>query len=898
MLKWSEIEINAIAFKKRWGNCEGNEDREAQIFERDFMSIFGIDWRTEGLTEYHVYDKEGRLGKIDYLLPGKILIEMKSKGESLILAYNQAIKYAECLMPEEKPELIMVCDFETFQVTNIKIGKKFNSYKISMLEKHCKMFGCIAGYTSKVTYETNIDVNTKASYKMAKLHKELENKGYSGEDLEIYLVRLLFCLFAEDTGIFEEKSFENYVTNSKEDGSDLSARIMQLFSILNIAPRKRMTNLPDELKNFRYINGGIFAKPLPPAFFDAEMRNILIECCKFNWSHISPAIFGSMFQGVMDEEERRHLGAHYTSEENILSVIKPVFLDDLWSEFDKSKFTEKELNNFHNKIANLKFLDPACGCGNFLIIAYRELRLLEFEILKLLYDNSDSFIIDTLCKVSINQFYGIEYGEFACQIAHVGMILMKHQMDKEISNYFGFNLIDFPISESATIVHGNSLKINWENVVSKKELSYIIGNPPFSGGRRQQTEQSNDIKDVAYDFPKNGNLDYVAAWYILASRYIQNTNIKVGFVSTSSITQGEQVSILWKKLFNDYGIEIIYAIKAFVWHNEAKNNAGVHCVIIIFHNGKTLKQKYIVTGGVIEKAQHINAYLLNTDDIWISSRKTPLFDSPNVANGNKPLDNAICAFTPQEKEEFVRMEPDSEPYFYRYMGSREFLNNIERYFLVINKIPLHKVRHMPLVIKKLQEITEYRKSSKSKQTRALANSPSKFHIENFPEKEFLVIPGTLSGNYALIPVGFLPSNVMVNNKLQIMKESTLYEFGILSSSIHNIWIELVSGRFRGDFTYSVGIDYNTFPFPSPTSKQKERIAKASQVILNIKNKYFKRGDCLADLYKKGFMPEDLIKAHKSLDKEVSKAYGKTWKTKESCLDDLIKMYYNKLCSIH
>ncbi|NLD33190.1 MAG: class I SAM-dependent DNA methyltransferase [Trichococcus flocculiformis] len=478
-LSWGEIETNAIAFAKRWKDCRGDERQDAQTFEKDLMSVFGVDW-LEGLHERRITNEYGVQNYIDYILPGKILIEMKSKGESLIRAYNQAIVYSKCLKPEEHPEIIMVSDFEYIQVTNLRTGQAFQKFKLNQLKKHIRMFGVVAGYTSEVTFKTDIEVNTDASYKMAKLHDGLKANGYVGKELEIYLVRLLFCLFAEDTGIFEKNTFENYILASKEDGSDLSGRMMELFSILDTPEQKRMGTLREELKRFRYINGNLFAAFLPPAAFDVKMRQTLIDCCDFDWSFISPAIFGAMFQGVMDEKERRELGAHYTSEKNILKVIQPLFLDDLWAEFDRMKSTKAELEAFHDKIASLRFLDPACGCGNFLIITYRELRLLEFEVLKMLHDNTQMIIMDLLCKVSVDQFYGIEYEEFPCQIAQVGLLLMKHQMDKEVSNYFGMNLIDFPIKETATIVHGNALQIDWETVVPKDKLSYCFGNPPLS----------------------------------------------------------------------------------------------------------------------------------------------------------------------------------------------------------------------------------------------------------------------------------------------------------------------------------------------------------------------------------------------------------------------------------
>lgn len=892
MINWGEIEDRAIAFSKRWKNCDGNERQQAQTYEKDFMYVFGVDWH-EGLHEYKVRDLEGREGLIDYLLPGKIIIEMKSKGESLIRAYNQCYDYVKCLKPEEYPELLMVSDFEYIQVTNLKTMQTFNKFKISKLSKHIRMLGCLAGYNSEVEFKTDIEVNTDASYKMARLHDALEDYGYKGEDLEQYLVRLLFCLFAEDTGIFEPNQFENYIKDSNEDGSNLSSRIGELFSILNIPEDKRMNNTPKELNRFRYINGGLFAKSLPPAFFNKKMRKILLECCNFDWSYISPAIFGAMFQGVMDKEKRRRMGAHYTSEDNILKLIKPLFLQDLWDEFERIKNSKDKLIKFQDKISTLKFLDPACGCGNFLIITYRELRLLEFEILKMLYDNEQMRMINSICKVSIEQFYGIEYEEFPCKIALVGLILMKHQMDKEVSNYFGMNLIDFPIHESGNIIHGNSLTISWEDVVSKQELSYIIGNPPFAGARIMNQEQKYDMNYVFGSVKGIGNLDYVSAWYFKAAHMMKNTMIKTAFVSTNSISQGEQVPILWKEIINNIGMEIIFAYRTFKWSNDAVDRAAVHCVIIGFcSNNINTKKVLIDEDGNIKFVKNINGYLIDAENIFIESRNKPIDNIPLIGIGNKPIDGGHYLFTKDEKDDFIKKEPKSERYFRKWIGSKEFINRYFRYCLWLGDCSPKELHSMPEVLKRVEEVKKFRLQSKSKVTQKLAETPTSFHVENIPKNNYIVIPRVSSQRRRYIPIGFMDCGILSSDSVHIVSNANLYHFGILTSNVHMAWVRAFGGRLKSDYRYSKDVVYNNFPWPSPTEKQINLIEKAAKNILQVRDLF--KSNSLADLYDPLTMPKELLKAHRQLDKEVCKAYGTIWKREEDCVSDLLRIYQYKV----
>lgn len=889
-LSWETIETNAIAFSKNWKESYGDERQEAQKFEIGLMNVFGVDFH-EGLHEYQIRDSFGKIGYIDYLLPGKILIEMKSKGESLVRAYNQAYEYTRSLKPDEYPELLLVSDFDYMQVTNLKTMQTFKKFKVSQLKKHVRMFGLLAGYNSEVSFKTDIEVNTDASYKMAKLHDTLKENGYDGENLEIYLVRLLFCLFAEDTGIFEERSFENYIRNSEENGSDLSSRIMMLFSTLDTPENKRMSNLPNELKRFRYINGKLFSKPLPPAFFDYKTRQILIDCCDFDWSYISPAIFGAMFQGVMNQKERRELGAHYTSEENILKLINPLFLDNLWKEFERSKNTIAELQTFHKKLATLRFLDPACGCGNFLIITYREIRLLEFEVLKMLYDNRQLKFIDTLCIISIEQFYGIEYEEFPCQIAQVGLLLMKHQLDKEVSNFFGMNVIDFPIKETANIIHGNALTIDWEVLIPVNKLSYIIGNPPFIGASMMTKEQKLDAISIFGKMKLSNSIDYVGAWYHKAAKYIQNTDIRAAFVSTNSICQGEQVKPLWDKILNVYNIKIDFAYRTFKWSNDAKGKAAVHCVIIGFSSHMVKSNKFICNEiGEIEIVKNINPYLVEAPNILVESRSKPISKVTKMVYGNKPTDGGNLILSEAEKEQLIYRYPEAQKFIYPFIGSVEFINNRKRYCIWL-KDAHPSWKNIPEIYNRVKKVEQLRLASSSPTTRERAYYPDLFFFISQPKTPYLMVPRVSSRNRKYVPIGFMTPDIIASDNTSIVPNATLYHFGILTSNIHNTWLRTVGGRLKSDYRYSGSVVYNTFPWPETNSAQIAKIEEAAQRVLDTRNSPEYSSSTLADLYNQP-MPEKLLKAHRNLDKEVAKAYGFKWKTEDECVAHLMEMYQN------
>lgn len=895
-LSWNEIRERAIAFSKKWADAT-DENAEAKPFLIDFFNIFGVSDRRVNKFEYKVPKRSGGNGYIDMLWKGNILIEMKSRGKDLYKAYQQASEYFDGLKEYDLPKYILVCDFHRFKLEDIDNGKVYE-FTLDELYKKVNLFGFIAGYSSKVELKEQDPVNLKAAEAMAKLHDKLKEIGYDGHNLELYLVRLLFCLFADDTTIFNKNIFYDYIrTHSSEDGANLASVINEVFEILNTPIEKRLKNISEELNAFPYVNGKLFEERLPLASFDSKMRSTLLNCSALDWGSISPAIFGSMFQGVMDRDKRRNLGAHYTSERNILKLISPLFLDELKAEFEKTKTNEKLLRALHHKISKMRFLDPACGCGNFLIVTYRELRLLELEILKALYGTQQVFNISDLILCNVNQFSGIEYEEFPAQITKVAMWLIDHQMNMLCSREFGEYFVRLPLRASANIVHGDALELDWNEVVPKEELSYIIGNPPFVGARLMTKEQSAQIERVFDNIRGAGNLDYVTAWYAKAAQYIQGTKIKVAFVSTNSIVQGEQVGILWNVLLNKYSVKIHFAHRTFKWSNEAKGNAGVYCVIIGFANydtdTKTIFEYEDITGEPhILKVKNINPYLVDANNTLIENRTKPICNVPTIGIGNKPIDDGNYLFTKEEMEEFIKLEPKSEQYFRPWYGAVEFIQQKPRYCLWLGECSPSELRSMPHCMERVKNVREFRLASKSEGTRKIADSPTRFHVENMPESSYIVIPLHSSENRKYIPMGFLSPDNLCSNAVELLSNVSLYHFGILTSTMHMAWMRCICGRIKSDFRYSAGIVYNNFPWAeNPTPKQIERIEQCAEAVLEARKMF--PGASLADLYDPLAMPPALMKAHQALDKAVDAAYRSTPFTSDSQRMEFLFELYNK-----
>ena len=734
------------------------------------------------------------------------------------------------------------------------------------------------------------EINVRAAERMALLHDALKEHGYEGHDLEIYLVRLLFCMFAGDTGIFPKGNFYDYIADSKEDGSDLSHRLSTLFEVLNMPKerREKKTLLSEELKQFGYINDRLFEDRLPPADFNQKMRKLLLECQNFDWSMISPAIFGAMFQGVMKKDLRRELGAHYTDEDNILKLLNPLFLDDLWMEFNKVKATPAALDRFHDKIASLKFLDPACGCGNFLMLTYRELRLLELEVLKMKVSTRQKVLdISTMLKVNVEQFYGIEIEDFPCQVATVGMWLIDHQMNIRVSEQFGQYYARLPLTQIATIVHGNALRINWESIVPKEELSFILGNPPYVGNKYRSVRQKEDMRLI---LPDSQMLDYVAAWYKKATDMMSGTTIQTGFVSTNSITQGEQVALLWKPLMKR-GIHIDFAYRSFKWWNEAKGKAAVHCVIIGFSYVETTRKR-IYEGKKKSAVHNINPYLIDAPNVFIESRTKPLCGTPPIGMGNQPIDDGNYLFTKEEMKAFLKIEPQAKKWFRPWIGADEFINGYQRYCLWLGYCPPPELKKMREVMKRVHAVQKFRQESKRASTKKLANFPTRFQTENIPSKSYIVIPEVSTERRNYIPMGFMKLHTLCSNLLRLMPHGTLYHFGILTSVVHMAWTRAVCGRLGTGYRYSKDIVYNNFPWAEATDEQKAAIEKLAQGVLDARGKF--PDSSLADLYDPLTMPKELLKAHQVLDRAVLKLYKFKQDMSESEIVAKLMEMYQKL----
>lgn len=898
LLSWNEIRARSIKFSKEWEN-ETSEHAEAKSFWDGFFKVFGISRRRVATFEKSVKKVGGEQGFIDLFWKGVLLVEHKSKGKNLEKAYAQAKDYFPGLKESELPKYILISDFENFVLYDLDGGGE-RRFTLSQFPQNIELFGFIAGYQKQEIKEQD-PVNIYAAEKMGKLHDKLKEVGYSGHDLEVFLVRLLFCLFADDTGIFEKNLFRDYIDEeTREDGHDLGFYLAGLFEILDKPVESRAKNIDETLNKFPYVNGSLFSERLAIASFDSEMRELLLDSAALDWGLISPAVFGSLFQSVMDIDQRRKLGAHYTSEENILKVIKPLFLDDLWNEFEKIKNTktrrEENLNEFHEKLASLRFLDPACGCGNFLIISYREIRLLELEVIRELLRGQMTLNIDLWVKVDVDQFYGIEIDEFASQIAQVALWLIDHQMNMRVSSEFGEYFVRLPLRKRPHIVHGNALLIDWEEVVSKVELSYILGNPPFVGNYLMTPKQKADIKAVTSVIDKPGQMDFVAGWFIKAAQYIRFTEIKVGLVSTNSIVQGEQAITLWKYLMYQLDVEIHFAHQTFQWNNEAKGKAAVYCVIVGFSSmiglPKTLFSYPNIKGEPTSKSVGmINQYLLEAPTSFIDKRSKPLDNVPRMIYGTKPTDGGNLLFTEDEMKDFLLKEPMSEKYFRPWVGAKEFINGYTRYCLYLKNCPPNELRKMSYVLERVEAVREMRSKSTDPSTLKWANTPMFFQTDRTTESDILVMPRVTSENRKYVPIGYYKYPTICSDSVFQLPDADDYLFGILTSSMHMAWMRTVCGRLKGDYRYSNTLVYNNFIFPEPTDKQKNNIEKAAKKILEVRGKY--PGSTLADLYDPLATPPDLLKAHQDLDKAVEKAYGKTFKTDEERVAFLFEKYEEK-----
>lgn len=916
----------AKAFAKNWKD-RGYEKGDSQIFWVELLTtVFGV---TE-ISQFISFEDQVHLDHtsfIDgYIEKTHVMIEQKSINKSLTAAirqsdgsiltpFEQAKRYSSELPYSKRPRWIVTSNFRSFYIYDME--KPGGDPEIILLENLEKEYYRLQFLVDEgnANLQREMEVSIAAGEIVGLLYDALA-KQYADstteramKSLNILCVRIVFCLYAEDAGIFGRHGlFHDYL--EEFDARKMRKAMIELFRILDTKPEDRDPYLKDDnpqLAAFPYVNGGLFANEdieIPP--FTEEIRNLLLEkaSADFDWSEISPTIFGAVFESTLNPETRRSGGMHYTSIENIHKVIDPLFLDDLKNELEEiqqitvQKTKDKKLREFQTKLANLRWLDPASGSGNFLTETYISIRRLENEVIKELQRGQISFGFDesSPIQVSIDQFYGIEINDFAVTVAKTALWIAESQMMKETEDIVHMDLDFLPLTTNAFIVEGNSLQIDWESVVPKYQVSYIMGNPPFVGARVMSPEQKDDVKEIFQDWKNAGNMDYVCCWYKKCADFMKNTSIQSALVSTNSVSQGESVANLWKPLLEN-GVHIDFAYRTFQWDSEAKIKAHVHCVIIGFSIAPYDKPKKIFTDERYQIAKNINGYLLDAANVYVESRNKPICNIPNIGIGNKPIDGGYYLFEKEEMEQFIRKEPEAKKYFRPWYGSKEFINRSPRYCLWLGECSPTELRKLPLCMERIKAVREYRLSSPSKGTVKLAEKPTRFHVENMPKGQYIVIPEVSSQRRRYVPMGYMDSSVLCSNKVRLMPDADLYEFGILESNVHMAWMRVVCGRLKSDYDYSIKIVYNNFPWPEPTAQQRQKIEQTAQAILDARALY--PDSSLADLYDELTMPPELRKAHRLNDMAVMEAYGfakgsEPYRNEAACVAELMKLYQKKV----
>ena len=907
-LSWNEIRSRAAAFSREWATAS-YEKGETQSFYNDFFEVFGVRRRDVARYEERVKRLDNSDGYIDLFWPGTLLVEQKSAGRSLEAAREQAGSYFDALPEHERPRYQLLCDFQTFELLDRDEREEWR-FALADLPDHIDKFGFILGL-EKRTFSDQDPVNIAAAELMGELHDALKESKYAGHDLEQFLVRTVFCLFADNTGIFERDSFLYLIEErSSEDGATLGGLLTELFQVLDTPEDQRLATRDEDIARFPYVNGDLFRDPLRMPAFTASMRELLIEACRFDWSKVSPAIFGSLFQSVMEPAQRRAEGAHYTTERNILKVIEPLFLDGLRAEFEQilalRRGRRARLEAFHERLGEMTFFDPACGCGNFLIIAYRELRRLEIEVIRELraYEVAEEqrqLDVATLSRIDVDQFYGIELSEFPVRIAETALWMMDHIMNNELSLAFGQSYARIPLKESPHILHADALETDWAEHLPPERCSYVFGNPPFGGAKFQSPEQREQVRRIANLGKTGGTLDYVTAWFIKAGEYTERGHAPIGFVATNSITQGEQVGQLWPVLFGRCGLEITFAHRTFAWGSDARGKAHVHVVIIGLAKGADAPGErrlysYDDLNGEPHESHHaaLSPYLfdgggLADPHVVVREAAQPINGLPRLKTGVQMIDNGILTFTATEYADFIAAEPRSQQFFRKYIGGDEYINGFHRWILYLADASPQALRQLPQVRQRLSQVKEYRASSRRPSTVAMANYPTRVGVDERLSEPFLVLPNTSSERREYIPIGWLPPDVVANQKLRILPKAELWHFGLLTSAMHMGWVRTVTGRMKSDYMYSVGVVYNTFPLPPTNEETLHGLEPLAQAILDARAEHPEA--TLADLYDPDAMPPNLRKAHQALDRAVDRLYRRGgFKSERERVEHLLGLY--------
>ncbi|MDO8571657.1 MAG: class I SAM-dependent DNA methyltransferase, partial [bacterium] len=856
MLSWNEIGDRATRFSREWAD-ETRETGEYQSFWNEYFEVFGMRRRSVALYQKKVELLKGRRGFIDLFWPGTLLVEHKSGGEDLDAAFTQATDYFAGLKEEEKPRFVIVTDYKRFRLYDFEgeKGMEEHDFNLKDLSKHVRRFAFIAGYEIR-KYKEQDPINIKAVSAIGKLSDVLHASNYPPDSISKLLTRFVFCFFADDTGIFNRDSLKTYLEDrTNEDGSDIGAHLGTIFEVLNTPTEKRQTTLDEDLAALPFVDGWLFSEHLPALFGDRKIRDMLLNCTSFDWSAISPAIFGSMFQSVMNGKARHDLGAHYTSEKNILKVISGLFLDELQLELKAAGKNEAKLEALWGKIEKITLLDPACGCGNFLVVAYRELRQLELEIIKRRHGRSTheieggqsvlsmGFDVTKLSRLSVERMFGIEIESFPMEIARLSLWLVDHMANIELGDYFGAPFMKLPLSSQPHIVQGNALRLDWESVVPKSKLSYILGNPPFVSKQDRDDEQKKDMANTFGDLKGAGELDYVAAWYLKATDYIQNTNISVALVSTNSLTQGEQVGILWPELLKR-GVKIIFAHRTFRWSNEASGKAAVHCIIIGFSLVEPAEKQlfdYEDPAGEphVIVTKNINPYLIDSADVFITSRRKPIGNVPEAVFGSMPNDGGQFLFDDEkEKDDFLAKEPGAQKFIKPLISAKEYLQGGLRYCLWLKHASPAELQALPEVMRRVANVRQHRELSSRGATKALAATPYLFGEDRQPDAEYILIPRVSSESRHYVPFGFFSPDNIAGDTCIVIPGATRYHFGIIQSLMHMAWMRVVCGRLESRYRYSNELVYNNYPWPeSAADEQKREVEAAAQAVLDARTKF-------------------------------------------------------------
>ncbi len=906
----NQQQVAAKAFAERWAG-KGYEKGESQPFWMELIqTVLGVE-RPYDIISFENQVKLSSTSFIDaYIEPTHTLIEQKSIDKdlrkaipqsdgSLLKPFEQAKRYNNELPYSKRARWVVICNFKEFHVYDME--NPHSEPEVILLEnletEYYRLQFLVDQGNEHLKKE--MEVSLQAGEIIGQIYDEFLKQYINPDDphtlksLNILCVRLVFCLYAEDAGLFGEKRcmFHDYLAQFKPGRGDMRRGLIDLFDILNTPEDKRSPYTPEDLKAFPYCNGGLFSdRDIEIPFFNETLANLILKHASddFDWSQISPTIFGAVFESTLNPETRRSGGMHYTSIENIHKVIDPLFLDELKAELTaiKDEPIEKKriqkAREYQDKLASLRFLDPACGSGNFLTETYLSLRQLENEAMSIIGDLFNPI------KVDIHQFYGIEINDFAVATATTALWIAEAQMMAKTERMLHINLDFLPLKSYNNIKEGNALRMDWNEVVPASELNYIMGNPPFVGLSLRTDQQQEDMSSVFEDNNRAGRLDYVAAWYKIASQYIVNTSVECAFVSTNSITQGEQVPILWGDLLCDKGMVINFAYQTFKWSSEASDKAAVHCVIIGF-SYTPRKEKKLFTSGNMRIAQNINGYLVDAPNVVLGLRGNAPKGYPRLIQGNKPWDGGFLILSQEERDELISKYPTSSDYIKEFIGSREFINKIPRYCLWLNGVSPAAYRNIPEIVERLHSVAEVRRTTKTVAVQKQADTPMLFSQIRQPKSDYIFIPETSSFSRRYIPMGFMSANVIASNSALMAENATIYHFGILTSNVHMSWMRMVCGRLKSDYRYSPSV-YNNFPWPTPTDAQKSKIEQTAQAILDARAKY---PDCsLADLYDELTMPVELRKAHQENDKAVMEAYGFNWRTmtESDCVAELFKLY--------